>query len=442
MDLDSSIQLILIIALIILNGLLVASELAILSVNKNKVKTLSEEGNTNALKLEKILQNPQKLLVTISIWTTLIHFAVSITATLGILHNLTEFLKYNEITNAYTIALFVLGFLFVFFIIQFGEVLPKKIATLKTEEIAYSTVGFISVLQAVSSVFISLVNGMSKFILIIAGFKDDSSYEKMSKDEVRLMLEDEKYNEVFNETEQEMIEGIFEFNDKTADKVMTPRTKVYSIDVNTPLSEYLDELINEKYSRVPVYEDDIDRIIGVLYMKDFMVEARRVGFENVDIKNIVHEAYFVPEKKNIDVLFRELQEKKVHMAMLIDEYGGLSGVITIEDLIEEIMGEIEDEYDEEEFDIKKISENVYLVDGSVLIEEMNDELGLDLEEDDEDYDTIGGFLLNLLDSIPKEDDHQVIQYKNILFKIEKVVGKRIETIKVIIQDKSKREHLD
>lgn len=181
-----------------------------------------------------------------------------------------------------------------------------------------------------------------------------------------------------------------------------------------------------------IYKTIIDNIIGILYMKDFMVEARRVGFENVDIRSILHPAYFVPERKNIDELFRELQSSKKHMAILIDEYGGFSGLVTIEDLIEEVMGKIEDEYDEDEPDVRKIDNNTFMVNGLLPVGELNEHLHLDLDEDSEDYDTLGGLLIKLIGHIPKDGEEKVIEHKNIIFKIEKVKEKRIEKVKICI----------
>ena len=195
------------------------------------------------------------------------------------------------------------------------------------------------------------------------------------------MVEVGQEHGVINETEKEMINSIFEFDDKLADEVMTPRTDVYLINIDTPLSEYLDELIEEKYSRVPVYEGDIDNIIGILYMKDFFLEARKHGFENVDIRSILHKPYFTPETKNIDELFKELQACKKHMAVLIDEYGGFSGIVSIEDLIEEVMGNIEDEYDENELPIEKIDNNTFIIDGMLSLDDFNDYFHVNIESE-------------------------------------------------------------
>ncbi len=230
-----------------------------------------------------------------------------------------------------------------------------------------------------------------------------------------------------------MINSIFAFDDKLAYEVMTPRTDVFTIDIDDPEDEYVDELMELKYSRIPVYEDDSDNIIGILNIKDYLIKARNQGFKNVEIRDILRKPYFVPDSKNIDDLFRELQASKQHIAILIDEYGGFSGIVTMEDLIEEIMGDISDEYDEAEQELQKISDSEYLVEGLISLDSLNEALNLDLSS--ENCETLGGFLLEILGEIPQEDvtEYPPIEYKNYSFKIEQVLDRRIEQVRLTIQ---------
>jgi putative hemolysin len=204
----------------------------------------------------------------------------------------------------------------------------------------------------------------------------------------------------------------------------------------------VDELLEERYARVPVYEKDSDNIIGILYMKDFMIEARKYGFENVDIKSLLRKPYFVPESKNIDDLFRELQTTKVHIAILIDEYGGFAGIVTIEDLIEEVMGNIDDEYDDGESKLEKVDDHTYLVDGQYYIDDLNDELLLNLES--EEHETVGGLIIDLLGEIPDEDEteERIVEIENCTFKIESVKDRRIDKIKLYIAPKTESEETE
>ena len=251
--------------------------------------------------------------------------------------------------------------------------------------------------------------------------------EKVTKDDLKALVQEGEENGIIEESEGEMLEGIFEFEDKKADKVMTPRTKVYCINIDEPLISYLDELLDKRFTRIPVYEDNIDNIIGILYMKDFIIEARKKGFENVDIRNILIEPNFVPEVKKIHELFNEMKDSKSKMAIIIDEYGGFSGIITMEDLVEEIMGDINDEYDYND-EIVEIGENSYLVQGSALLEDIREKININIEA--ENVETINGFLINLIGKIPSKEEGRIIEYNNIKFKIYKFTDKKIE--KVII----------
>lgn len=239
-----------------------------------------------------------------------------------------------------------------------------------------------------------------------------------------------------------MINSIFEFDDKLAYEIMTPRTEVFSIDINDPMEEYIDQLMELRYSRIPVYDDDSDKIIGILNIKDYLIKAREEGFDNVDIASIIRKPFFVPETKNIDALFYELQKTRQQIAILIDEYGGFSGIVTMEDIVEEVMGDIDDEYDEEEPEIEKIDDHTYIVDGATDLDDLNEELGTDLES--ENSETIGGFIIDILGEIPDEDEDEerVVEYENYVFRIESVKDRRIEKVKLYIMPKKEEPEED
>ena len=206
------------------------------------------------------------------------------------------------------------------------------------------------------------------------------------------------------------------------------------IDLEDPIEDYLAEMMELKYSRIPVYDGDVDDILGILYLKDFLLEAYKVGFKNVNIKKILRPAYYIPERKNINDLFNELQEKKMHMAILIDEYGGFSGIVTMEDLIEEIVGDIDDEYDHDEPDIMKIDDNTYVAKGVISVKEFNSNVGSELDDDSEEYDTLGGFLIDLIGYIPDDGDKVKVEYENLEFNIEEVNEKRIQVVRIIVNE--------
>lgn len=429
---DSSItgQLILIVILTLVNAFFASAEMAIVSLNKNKLKLMAEEGNKKAKLLIKLIEEPTRFLSTIQVGITLSGFFSSASAATGLSKHLSQVLTNLNVPYSEQIALVSITIVLSYITLVFGELFPKRIALQKSEAIAMFSVMPVYYVSKVALPFIKLLSFSTNILVKITGINRDGLEEKVSKEEIKSLVEVGQEHGVINETEKEMINSIFEFDDKVAREVMTPRTEVSLIDINQPVTQFIDKLLDEKYSRIPVYDDDIDNIIGVLYMKDFIVEARVSGFENVDIKSILHQPYFVHEGKNIDKLFKELQSSKNHMAILIDEYGGFSGIVTIEDLIEEVMGNIEDEYDDDEPEITQIDTNTYLVNGLLSLDELNDHLHLDLES--ENYDTVGGFIINALGHIPKKDEQKTIEYGNVIFKIEEVKEKRIEKVRICV----------
>lgn len=426
-------QLFLILILTLLNAFFAAAEMAIVSLNKNRIKLLVDEGNRNAILLLKLMEEPTKFLSTIQVGITVGGFLSSASAATGIAVKLAAYLGSYSIPYSKQIALITVTIILSYIALVFGELFPKRIALQKSEAIAMAAVKPIAFIARVTLPFIKLLSVSTNLLIRIVGLNKEGLDEKVSREEIRSLVEVGQEHGVINETEKEMINSIFEFDDKIAYEVMTPRTEVYLINIDTPLNKYIDELMEERYSRIPVYKGDTDNIIGILYMKDFYTEARKKGFEGVNIEEILHTPYFIPETKNIDELFKELQTSKKHMAVLIDEYGGFSGIVTIEDLIEEVMGDIEDEYDNDEPKIKKIDPNTYIIDGMLSIDDFSEFFNVKIES--EDYDTIGGFLIDYLGRIPENTDENTIEYENLILKIIDIKEKRIEKIKVCIEEK-------
>lgn len=423
-------QFILIGILILVNAFFASAEMAIVSLNKNKIKQLAQEGNRKAKILAKLIEEPTKFLSTIQIIITIVGFIASATTAIGISNSFAGVL--NSLNVPYSqrtaLALIIIGLTYLMLV--FGVLFPKRIAQQQSEAIAMFSVVPILYISKLVAPFVWLLSTSTNFLVEITGLSSKKIEEEISKEEIKLLIEVGQERGTINETAKKMINNIIEFDDKSATEVMTPRTEVFLININDPVMQFLDELLEGKYSRVPVYNGDVDNIIGVLHMKDFIIEARTNGFENVNIKNILHLPYFVNESKNIDELFRELKKTKNHMAVLIDEYGGFTGIVTTKDLIEEVMGNIEDEYDYDEPDIRKVDNNTYIVDGLLSIDELNDNLDLNLVS--ENYNTIGGFLVSLLGCIPKKNENRTIQYGNVTFKIEEVKERRIGKIKIFV----------
>ena len=261
------------------------------------------------------------------------------------------------------------------------------------------------------------------------------------EEEVMSILEAGQESGVLKEEGKKMINSIFALDDKLAYEIMTPRTDVFVIDIEDPPEEYVDDLMKLRYSRIPVCQGEPDTIIGILNIKDYLIQAWEKGFEAVDIASILRTPYFVPETKNIDALLFELQKMKQQIAILIDEYGGFSGIVTMEDIIEQVVGDIDDEYDEEEEIIDKVDDHIYLVDGDVSLEDLDEELGIDLTS--ETSETIGGFLIDMLGEIPDENDvGRIIEFENYQFKIMAIQDRRIERVKIYILDPAEQEAED
>ncbi len=425
-------QIIFLIFLIFIHAFFAAAEMSIVSINKNKIKLLAQEGNKKAAMLRELLEKPNVFLSTIQVVITLAGFLASASAAVGMSDNLGELLTNLGLPYGGYIAILVVTIVLSYVTLVFGELYPKRIALQHAETIALHVVQPIIILSKLTRPFVWILSSSVNILLWITKQKIKIEDEEFSEDEVMSMLEFGQETGLLKEKGRKMINRIFAFDDKLAYEVMTPRTDVFYIDINDPTEEYIDELMELRYSRIPVYEDDSDNIIGILHIKDYLIKAREDGFENVDIKSILRKPYFVPETKNIDSLFFDLQSSKQHIAILIDEYGGFSGIVTMEDIIEEVMGDIDDEYDEEELPIEKIDDNTFIVDGFINLDNLDEKLNLNLQS--ENSETLGGLLIDLLGEIPDEDEpeERVIEYENCVFKIESVKERRIEKVKLYI----------
>ncbi|WP_099469006.1 hemolysin family protein [Konateibacter massiliensis] len=421
-------QILVLVVLTLINAFFAGAEMALVSVNKTKISNLAEDGNKKAQQILKLLGEPTKLLSTIQVAITLSGFFASASAATGISAHLAKALEFLKIPYTSQISFVLVTVILSFFTLVYGELVPKRVALQKAETFSMFCVGTVVLVSKGASPFIRLLTFVTNITLKIFGMNAENLEERVSKEEIQSMIEQGKEQGVFNNIEHDMINSIFEFDNKLAREIMTPRINVFAIDISEPKEEYFDELFEMKYSRIPVYEEEVDNIVGVLYIKDILREAKRVGFEHIDIGKILHEPYLVPENKNIDELFREMQHEKKYFAILINEYGEFSGVVTIEDLVEEVMGDIADEYDENGPQINKIDDYTYLIDGLVSVDDINDRF--DLEIDSEYYDTISGFMIDELGFIPKDGDTRRIKYKNLVFELVSVKEKRIDKIKL------------
>lgn len=402
---------------IILNGVIIVSNTAMNSVNKNKIKQLAEEGNKSAIALQDLLDKAMVYRFTNRL-LSYTFFAVGLYGALNLPFDLPY---YNAIAIAAYIAL----------ILSFSEYFTRKLAEQHSEGIALTFAGIEKFLVIVLKPIVLIPSLIANLFLVIFHQKTNVEDNEYSEDKVMSMLEAGQQSGEIKEEGKKMINSIFSFDDKLAYEIMTPRTDVFVIDIKDSPDEYLDQLMELRYSRIPVCEDETDNIIGILHIKDYLIKARESGFDKVDILAILRKPYFVPETKNIDSLFFELQKEKQQVAILIDEYGGFSGIVTMEDIVEEIVGDIDDEYDEEDHVIQKIDDNNYIVDGDVYLSDISEEAKINLESDSSE--TIGGFIIDILGEIPEDgDEDRELKFQNYIFTILSVKDRRIEKVKIEI----------
>jgi len=429
--LSLTVQLLILLLLTMTNAFFASAEMALVSLSKTKMKILAEDdtdGDARAEKVLKLLEQPTTFLSTIQVAITFAGFLASAFASYNLSDDLVSLLARAEITVNPQVAVVLVTVLLSYFTLVFGELFPKRIAMIYSEKIALSTITLIVAASVLFSPFVKLLSKSVGLLMKLFRQQDYASENEYYQEEILSLLEVGQEQGDIDESGKEMIHSIFEFDDALAYEIMTARPDVYMININVPVTEYVDELLEERYARIPVYDKGSDDIIGVLYMKDFMIEARKVGFDNVDIRPLLKKPFFVPESKKINELLNELQLSKMQMAILIDEYGGFSGVVTIEDILEEIVGNIEDEYEDDEPKMEEIAPRTYVIDGLYYLEDLAEQTGIQLES--ENHETIGGFVMDLMGEVPDEDTsiEREIPYGNCVFRILSVRDRRIEKI--------------
>lgn len=421
-------QIVILVVLILLNAYFAASEIAFISLNDTKIEKQAKEGNKKARQIQKMLKNPSEFLATIQIGITLAGFLSSAFASDAFADILAPALykifPMISIQVFKGISIVLITIILSFFTLVYGELVPKRLAMKYYEKIAFSSIGVIRFLSIITLPFVKVLSAVTNFISKLFGISENEE-EVVTEEEIKMMIDEGEEKGTIQQEEKEMIHNIFEFNDITVSEVMTHRTDVYAIEIDSEINDIIKELDDYKYSRIPVYEETIDNIKGVLFVKDLLKYLH--GKKTIKIKNIMREAYFVSENKPINELFKNLQKNKMQMAIVVDEYGGTAGIVTMEDLLEEIVGNIFDEYDDFENDYTKIDDNTFLINGSVSINDLKKILKIDLPEGD--YETLSGYLIDLLGRLPKDNETPIIETKQVNYKIEKSEDKRIVLVK-------------
>ena len=415
--------------LIALNAFFASAEIAFISLNDAKIEKQAKEGNKKAKQIEKMIKSPSKFLATIQIGITLAGFLSSAFASDAFaeklapqLFNIMPFIGLSIWKN---ISIIIITIILSFFTLIFGELVPKRFAMKNYEKISFATIGIIRAISIITAPFVKLLTTVTNAVSKVFGVGENEE-ETVTEEEIKMMIDQGEEKGTIQEEEKELINNVFEFNDITVSEIMRHRTDIFAVDINISNEELLHELSAEeyRYSRIPVYDETIDEIKGILYVKDVLKNINKKSFK---VKNVVKDAYFVSQNRLINEVFKELQKNKKQIAIIVDEYGGTAGLITMEDILEELVGDIFDEYDKEEKEYEQIDTNTFFLSGSMTINDVNKLLEANIPEGD--YDTISGYLQEKLGRIPEEEELPIIDTEAVTYKIEEYEDKRILKVK-------------
>lgn len=416
-------EIIMLFCLILLNAFFAMTEIAFVSLNDAKIDLLAKSGDKKAQKIKKLLDVPSKFLATIQIGVTLAGFLSSAFAAESFADDLAPLLTPLLGNSAKSVAIILVTILLSFFTLIFGELVPKRLGMKNHEKIAFATVGIIRAISIILAPFVKILTFATNAVSKLFGVTE-SDEEIVTEEEIRMMVDAGEEKGAIEEEEKEMINNVFEFNDISVSAIMTPRNDIFALDLNITVSELFDELGNDRtYSRIPVYDEDPDDIKGILYVKDVLNKPK-----DTKIADLIREPFYVPETMKINELFDALKLQKTQIAIVVDEYGGTAGLVTMEDVLEEIVGDIFDEYDEIENLYEAIDENTYIFDAGITIYDLSKVLDIDIEEGD--YDTLSGYFLELLGRMPKENEHPTVTTDKLEMTVEEFKDNRILTVKI------------
>jgi len=414
--------------LILLNGYLAGSEIAVVTARKSNIKKLAESGNKSAKIFLKLKEEPDRFLATIQIGITGVGVLASAVGGAAAIKAIKPALQAIPIKGislaAEPISIGIVVVIITYFSVIFGELVPKSIALMHPETIGLWTARTIDSFSKINSIFVKLLTFSTALVLRPFGRKPFTERAYITEEEVKLLIKEGGKHGVFEPTEEKILQSVFEFTDMSVKEVMVPDTQMVAVQIDRSPQEVLSIIEEEQFSRYPVFGRELNDIRGILYAKDFVTTFAKAG--QVDIRKIVKPPYFIPETMKISLLLREMQKKRIHMALVVDEYGGVAGLVTMEDLVEEIIGEIRDEHDIES-PVIHLSDGTFLIDASISLRDLNEDHQISLPESPE-YETLGGFLMTTLQKIPQTGDRVEIEGKRI--NIVEMVGKRISKVKL------------
>ena len=427
-------KLLLLVALIFVNAFFAMSEIAVISLNDTKIERLAEEGDKKAKQIMRLTENSSNFLSMIQIGVTLAGFLTSAAAADSFAPILTAkvapLMPGIPVGIIDTIALILITIVISYFSLVLGELVPKKIAMQRAESISYKIVGFLLVFMKITKPVVKVLAFSTNTIVRLFGIDPTADEEKVTEEEILMMVDVGEESGVIENAQAEMISNIFELDDIDAGDIMTHRVDMTAVEADEPVSEVIKVAIADGYSRIPVYDDDPDNIVGMVYIKDLLGYIGKEIPMDTTIREVMREAYFVPETKKCGQLFTEMSEKHIQMAIVVDEYGGTAGLVTLEDIIESIVGNIQDEYDDEDDEIAKINDTTFTVEGNTDIDEVDELVGAELPQDD--YATLAGFIISRLGYLPKDGDMDTVEYENLKFTVLSVEDKRIAKVRIDI----------
>lgn len=425
------IYIVLLLVLIGFNAFFAMSELAIVSVNENRVRKLAQEGNKKAVKLLRLIEQPTGFLSTIQIGVTLSGFLASAVAADTFADMIVSALGHSVPISPSVlrlISIIVITILLSYVTLVLGELVPKRVAMKNSEGISYAVAGILSGMMTGLRPVVWFLTISTNGVLRLLRIDPNEEPEENTEEEIRFMLDAGNESGHIAEIDREMITNIFEFDDRTVEDIMTHRTEIIAVEDDSSLDEIASIAVKTGYSRIPVFDEDLDNVTGILYAKD-LLEFVAKDHPNFNINELTRDPMYVVESTTCNKLLAQFQEKKIQMAIVVDEYGGTAGLVTMEDLLESIVGNIQDEYDNEEEDIILLSENHFLVDGIAPLEEVFEYFHLHYtEEKHDDFDTIGGYILSQLGEIPQDDEHPSIQIENVVFTIQCMADRRVKKL--------------
>jgi len=411
---DLLLSLVILVLLVGVNAFFAMSELAIISVNSKKIERIAESGSKKAKHLLELVSSESSFLATIQVGVTLSGFLSSAVAADKFAGILSEALSFLPISKSLIsgISLVVITLILSYFTLIFGELVPKRIAMKNSEKIALKVANPVWGFSKAMKFFVAFLAASTNGVLKVIGLGGKDTEEAVTEEDIMLLVDEGEETGAIEQHEKDMIENILQFDDKDVKEIMTPRPDMVMLSVESTVEQALTLVREEGFSRIPVYRKDFDDIIGIVYVKD-LIEEFLDGNKDKSVETLLRKPIYVPESKLCSKLLKELQEEKIHIAIVIDEYGGTSGLVTMEDLLESIVGEIEDEMDEEEKEIEEISKDTYMVDGKTSVEKLEKELGITLPvEEDFDSDTVAGWVLEHLETIPEEGEKIVLPVEN------------------------------